>query len=144
VDDFIERLIPHLNIDLRSGDFSRKWGGHHRLAHPMCGSCVPSTQAIFYAFDTEDLIPHRGLDEDGMMHWWMSDRVSGGAVAANATQYTDNGNLPPYQVGASSNWYGWKGRLQIRTLHLLNKIMVDSQMYVVSGDDYTPPGLLPV
>ena len=32
----------------------------------MCGACVPATQAIFYAFDTDDLVPHRAVDDDGI------------------------------------------------------------------------------
>ena len=110
----------------------------------MCGACVPAAQATFYAFDTEDLAPTRGMDTDGMSHWWCQDRVTGAVVDATASQYTDNGALPPYEVGASARWYGYKGRAQIRALRLLNRVLSNSQMYEVDGDDYTPPGVLPV
>jgi len=144
VKDFVELLRPHLTARLRSIEFITEWGSHKRLNHPMCGACVPATQAIFYAFDTDDLVPHRALDEDGMMHWWGKDTMTDAVVDATASQYTDNGVLPPYEGGASAKWYGWKGRAQIRTLRLLNRVLPDSHMYEVDADDYTPPGVLPV
>ena len=54
VKNFVELLRPHLTARLRSTAFTKEWGNHPRLNHPMCGACVPATQAIFYAFDTED------------------------------------------------------------------------------------------
>ena len=147
VEVFINRLQPFLTPDLRSADFNYHWGSHPRhprLTHPMCGACVPATQAIFYAFDTDDLVPHRALDDVGMMHWWCKDKNTGEVIDAAAPQYTDNGVLPPYEGGSSARWYGWKGNAQIRSLRLLNRVLCDSQFYECDGDDYTPPGVLPV
>jgi hypothetical protein len=144
VRDFIELLRPHLNATLRSPKFIKEWGSNQRLKHPMCGACVPATQAVFYAFDTDNLVPHRGVDDDGMTHWWCKDKITGDVIDATATQYTDNDLLPPYEGGASADWYGWGGNAQIRSLRLLNRVLCDSQMYEVDGDDYTPPGVLPV
>lgn len=144
VKGFVELLRPHLNAHLRSKDFIEEWGNHQRFAHPMCGSCVPATQAIFYAFDTDVLVPYRGEDDDGMFHWWCRDKETGSVIDASAEQYTDNGVLPPYGVGSSAAWYGWKGNPQIRALRLLNRVLSSSIMYEVDGDDYTPPGVLPV
>jgi len=144
VKSFLDILRPKLNAHLRSNDFIKEWEHHHRLAHPMCGACVPATQAIFYAFDTDVLVPYRGKDDDGMLHWWCRDKETGAVVDGTAEQYTDNGTYPPYGVGSSAVWYGWKGKPQIRALRLLNRALNDSQMYEVDGDDYTPPGVLPV
>lgn len=144
VEDFTQRLTPLLTSHLRSDDFTREWSSHQRLQHPMCGACVPATQAVFYAFDTDNLVPHRAVDDDGMMHWWCKDKITGEVIDASAAQYTDNGILPPYEGGSSADWYGWKGNAQIRSLRLLNRVLCDSQMYEVDGDDYTPPGVLPV
>jgi len=144
VRDFIELMRPHLTTRLRSNDFITKWGNHPRLKHQMCGACVPATQAIFYAFDTDDLVPHRGVDDDGMSHFWCKDGKTGDVVDATAEQYTDNGVLPPYEGGASARWYGYKGNAQIRSLRLLNRVLCDSKMYEVDGDDYAPPGVLPL
>jgi len=144
VEDFLQRLLPHLNAHLRSNDFIKEWEHHQRFAHPMCGSCVPATQAIFYAFDTDMLVPYRGDDDDGMRHWWCRDKETGAVVDGTAEQYTDNGTYPPYEKGSSAIWYGWKGKPQKRALRLLNRVLRDSQMYEVDGDDYTPPGVLPV
>ena len=144
IDDFIHRLKPHLTSHIRSDDFIRDWGSHKRLSHTMCGACVPATQAIFYAFDTNVLVPHRALDNDGMMHWWCKDKITGDVIDATASQYTDDRVIPPYKDGSKSNWYGWKGNAQIRSLRLLNRVMSDSQLYEVEGNDYSPPGILPV
>jgi len=144
VEDFLRLLLPHLNAHLRSNDFIKEWEHHHRFANPMCGACVPSTQAIFYAFDTDILVPYRGVDEDGMTHWWIQDKDTGDVIDATRKQYTDNGMYPPYEVGSSAVWYGWNGMPQKRTLRLLNRVLRDSQMYEVVGDDYTPPGVLPL
>ena len=144
VQDFLHRLQPLLTPHLRSDDFNKKLGEYPRLKHPMFGSCVPATQAIFYAFDTDNLVPHRGLDGDDMYHWWCKDKITGDVIDATAAQYTDNGLLPPYEGGSSARWYGWKGNAQIRSLRLLNRLLCDSQFYECDGDDYTPPGMLPV
>jgi len=144
VQKFVHRLQPLLTPHLRSDDFNRDWGSNQRLKHPMCGACVPATQAVFYAFNTDNLVPHRAVDDDGMLHWWCKDEITGDVIDASAAQYTDNGILPPYEGGASADWYGWKGNAQIRSLRLLNRVLNDSQMYEVDGDDYTPPGVLPV
>ena len=138
---FMENLKPHLNARLRSSDFIKDWKDHPRLDDPMCGACVPATQCVFYAFDTDTLVPFRGEDGDGMIHWYCKDQVTGDLLDPTSSQYTDNGLLPPYEVASPAKWYGWKGRPQIRSLHLLNRVLSGSQMYEVDGDDFTPPSV---
>lgn len=144
ISDFTYRLVPLLTPELRSDKFIEKWSSTHRFKHPMCGACVPATQSIFYAFDTDKLVPYTAVDDDGMEHWWCRDKDTNEVIDATVSQYTDEGLLPPYEKGVYANWYGWKGNPQIRSLHLLNRVLPDAQLYEVDGDDYTPPGILPV
>ena len=141
---FLKKLRPHLTPLLRSKEFIKRWSLNPRFQHPMCGACVPATQAVFYAYDTDKLEPFTAVDNEGMEHWWCRDKQGGKEIDATISQYVDNDLLPPYESGVVANWYGWKGAPQIRTLHLLNRVLPDTQLYVVKGDDYTPPGVLPV
>ena len=43
----------------------------------------------------------------------------------------DDDNLPPYDVGKKSKWYGWKERVHKRTLDLMNSVQPTSQLISV-------------
>ena len=50
--------------------------------------------------DTENLVPHSGKDNRGIIHWWLKDNNE--IIDVTEDSYDDD-NLPPYDVGKKVN-----------------------------------------
>ena len=87
------------------------------------GHCYHSSQALYYLIDTDKLVPMSGEDYRGEKHWWLQhgDNV----YDCTAEQYLDKGQLPPYNNGKKSVWYGWKQRPQQVSLNLMKTVLRD-------------------
>ena len=87
------------------------------------GHCYHSSQALYYLIDTDKLVPMSGEDYRGEKHWWLQhgDNV----YDCTAEQYLDKGELPPYNTGKKTNWYGWKQRPQQVSLNLMKTVLGD-------------------
>ena len=92
------------------------------LKNPMYGHCYHSTQALFYLLDPHDLIPMSGIDYRGDTHWWLYDD-RGVIYDTTADQYYSVGQVPPYDVGKRTQWYGWKQRPHQRSLDLIMRVL---------------------
>ena len=93
------------------------------LQNPMYGHCYHSTQALFYLMDTDVLVPMSAKDYRGDYHWWLQ---SGDKIYdVTAAQYYSVGQLPPYETGKPSKWYGWGQRPHQRSLDLIVKVLGD-------------------
>ena len=90
--------------------------------NPMYGHCYHSTQALFYLLDPHDLIPMSGVDYRGDTHWWLYDD-RGVIYDTTADQYYSVGQVPPYDVGKKTAWYGWKQRPHQRSLTLMMRVL---------------------
>ena len=87
------------------------------------GHCYHASQALYYIMDTDKLIPMSGEDYRGEKHWWLE--YNGNTYDCTAEQYWTVGELPPYESGKKSKWYGWKQRPQQITLDLMVKVLGD-------------------
>lgn len=92
------------------------------VKNPMYGHCYHSTQALFYLLNPHDLIPMSGTDYRGVTHWWLYDD-RGAIYDTTADQYYSVGQVPPYDVGKKSLWYGWKQRPHQRSLNLIMRVL---------------------
>ena len=90
--------------------------------NPMYGHCYHSTQALFYLLDPHDLIPMSGIDYRGDTHWWLYDD-RGVIYDTTSDQYYSVGQVPPYDVGKKTQWYGWKQRPHQRSLDLIMRVL---------------------
>ena len=97
--------------------------------NPLFGHCYHSTQALYYFLDTDNLAPHSGRDHRGIIHWWLKDKNE--IIDITEDSYDAN-NLPPYDVGKKSKWFGWKERVHKRTLDLMNSVQPTSQLMSVN------------
>ena len=107
----------HLTPDLLTKKYREE-----NLKNPMYGHCYHSTQALFYLLDPHDLIPMSGIDYRGDTHWWLYDD-RGLTYDTTADQYYSVGQVPPYDVGKRTQWYGWKQRPHQRTLTLIMRVL---------------------
>ena len=87
------------------------------------GHCYHASQALYYLIDTDKLVPMSGEDYRGEKHWWLQhgDNV----YDCTVEQYLDKGELPPYNIGKKTNWYGWKQRPQQISLNLMKTVLGD-------------------
>ena len=85
------------------------------------GHCYHATQALYYLMDTDKLVPMSGEDYRGEKHWWLE--YNGNTYDCTAEQYWTVGELPPYESGKKSKWYGWKQRPQQISLDLMVKVL---------------------
>jgi hypothetical protein len=107
----------HLTPDLLTKKYREE-----NVTNPMYGHCYHSSQALFYLLEPHELVPMSGLDYRGDTHWWLYDDRDV-IYDTTADQYYSVGQVPPYQVGKKTNWYGWKQRPHQRTLKLIMKVL---------------------
>jgi len=109
----------HLTLDLLTKKYREE-----NLKNPMYGHCYHATQALFYLLDPHDLIPMSGIDYRGDTHWWLYDD-RGLTYDTTADQYYSVDQVPPYDVGKRTQWYGWKQRPHQRSLDLMMRVLYD-------------------
>lgn len=107
----------HLTPDLLTKKYREE-----NAKNPMYGHCYHSTQALFYILHPHDLVPMSGIDYRGDTHWWLYDERDV-IYDTTADQYYSVGQVPPYNVGKKSQWYGWKQRPHQRSLDLIMKVL---------------------
>ena len=114
-----------LKLKLRPDLLSRKKLMYRQdtLTNKYYGHCYHSSQALYYLMDTLELVSMSGEDYRGEKHWWLQhgDNV----YDCTAEQYLDKGELPPYNTGKKTNWYGWKQRPQQVSLNLMKTVLGD-------------------
>lgn len=91
------------------------------ITNPLYGHCYHSTQSLFYLLNTDVLVPMSGIDYREETHWWLQDGKRIYDVTAN--QYYSVGQVPPYDKGKRTQWYGWKQRPHQRSLNLMMKVL---------------------
>lgn len=94
---------------------TNKWYGH----------CYHATQALFYALDTELLVPMSAEDYREEKHWWLQNSENRRVYDCTEGQYYSVNKIPPHHDGKKSKWYGWKGRPQQVSLNLLIRVLGD-------------------
>ena len=87
------------------------------------GHCYHSSHALFFLMDTDKLVPMSGKDYRSEVHWWLADEEK--IYDATANQYLDKGQIPPYNEGKRSKWYGWKQRPHQSSLALTIRVLGD-------------------
>lgn len=128
---FKQKIKSNLTPDLLNSKYREQ-----NKTNPMFGHCVVVTQALYYLFDTDKLIPYRAEDSKGEIHWWIQDGKK--IIDIVKSQYTLQGLTPPYDNKkpltnfsqkkncnqAPCYWIGgWQGRMRKGTLKLLERVI---------------------
>lgn len=103
--------------------------------NPMYGFCYPATQALFYLFDTDQLIPMRGVDYRNEYHWWLQEGEN--IIDITADQYYNVGETPPYGNGKKGQWYAWKKQPSMSSLNIIASVhpnVNDESVYIYKDD----------
>lgn len=128
---FTKKIKQNLTIDLLPHSFKKQ-----AETIKLFGHCVHTAQTLYYLFDTNKLIPYKGLGNDGEWHWWIQDGKK--IIDITKSQYTSQGLTPPYENGepfkkynhflnckqAPCFWVGyWQGRMKVSTITLLERVI---------------------
>ena len=121
INDVIEKIQDNLSGDLLKG--KRLKYATDVQKYKFYGHCYHSSQALYYLMDTDKLVPMSGKDYRSEVHWWLADEEK--IYDATANQYLDKGQIPPYNEGKRSKWYGWKQRPHQSSLALTIRVLGD-------------------
>ena len=121
IEDVIVKIQENLSGDLLKG--KRLKYATDVQKYKFYGHCYHSSQALYYLMDTDKLVPMSGKDYRSEVHWWLADEEK--IYDATANQYLDKGQIPPYNEGKRSKWYGWKQRPHQSSLALTIRVLGD-------------------
>lgn len=106
--------------------------------NPLYGHCYHSTQSIYYLMDTDCLVPMRGCDASGLLHWYLIDKDTNAIFDATEGQYNAFDYPPPYDNAKKTDWYSFKKSPIRKTLNLIQKVQPSSLRYITQNpfDDF--------
>ncbi len=114
--DIVSKLIrKNLTKDL----VEKKYRSQNNT-NPMYGHCYHVTQAVYYLFDTDKLVPYSAIDDRGEPHWWL--QYGEQIIDITADQFKVRDVSPPYERGKPNKWYGWRNRPHKKSLKLIEKV----------------------
>lgn len=117
-------IVKNLSYDL----LPKKWVVRN-MSNRMFGHCHNAAGCLYKIFGHESMHMYRGLDDEGIWHWWCLDK-NNVRIDLTSAQYTDFGRNPPYAEGQKSGMLGFEYRK--RVLRLYDRVMNDYE----SGGDY--------
>jgi hypothetical protein len=111
-----EKILEKLNPSYLTKRYveENKW-------NPTYGHCYHTTQAMFYMFDTDRLVPMRGEDTRNEYHWWLQDGKK--VIDPTADQYFRRNEKPPYDKGKKGQWYAWRRQPSSRSFRLIVNVL---------------------
>lgn len=119
IQEVMELIRKNLTPDLLS---------HKKLLYPQdkntnlyYGHCYHACQSLYFVMDTDQLVSYSGEDYRGEKHWWLQDGEE--IYDPTAEQYYSVNQIPPYETGKKTKWYGWKGRPQQVSLDLMVRVL---------------------
>lgn len=107
-------IVKNLTPDL----LPKKWVERNKT-NPMFGHCHTASACLQRLFGTQNIKLYRGLDEEGIWHWWAVTK-EGKKIDLTADQYYSQGRVPPYVNGTKASMLGFDYRK--RTYKLLELI----------------------
>ena len=114
--ELFSRLIKNnLSLDL----IPKKWKTKNQF-NPTFGHCHNASGCLYKIFGSKSVTMYRGLDEQGIYHWWVVD-VNNKIIDLTAQQYTDFGKIPPYDKGEKAGLLGFEYKK--RVLRLYERVM---------------------
>ena len=112
-------IVKNLTPDL----LPKKWVERNKT-NPMFGHCHTASACLQRLFGTANIKLYRGLDEEGIWHWWAITK-EGKKIDLTADQYYSTGRKPPHERGVKSGMLGFGYRVKVLTL--LNKVLKQLQ-----------------
>jgi len=86
------------------------------MNNPMFGHCHNAAGCLYKIFGVKALHMYRGLDDEGIWHWWVID-WDNVIIDLTSEQYTSVGRVPPYAEGSKSSMLGFDYRKRVMRLY---------------------------
>ena len=96
----------------------KKWV-ERNSTNPMFGHCHTASACLQKVFGTKNIKLYRGLDDEGIWHWWAIDK-DGELIDLTDDQYYSQNRIPPYDIGEKASMLGFDYRK--RVLKLLDQV----------------------
>jgi hypothetical protein len=110
-------IVKHLSPDL----LPKKWI-EENSTNPMFGHCHTASGCFYKIFGSENVHLHRGLDPNGIYHWWIvtnDDEI----IDLTSSQYKSNTLKSIYKSGEKKGLLGFGYRKKVLTL--LDRVKID-------------------
>jgi hypothetical protein len=110
-----ELIVKNLTIDL----LPKKWINRNR-SNTMFGHCHNASGCLYRVFGPKALHMYRGLDDEGIWHWWVVDKDNV-LIDLTSDQYISVGRIPPYNKSEKAGMLGFEYKK--RVMRLYNRVM---------------------
>lgn len=92
----------------------KKWVERNK-SNPTFGHCHTAAGVLYLTFGSKNVKMYRGLDDEGIYHWWVQDK-DGTIIDLTSDQYYSTGRKPPYDKGEKAGMLGFDYRKRVNTL----------------------------
>ena len=92
----------------------KKWVERNKT-NPSFGHCHTASGVLYLTFGSKNVKMYRGLDDEGIYHWWVQDK-EGTIIDLTSDQYYSTGRTPPYDKGEKAGMLGFDYRKRVNTL----------------------------
>lgn len=110
----LKKVSDIIKANLTPDLLPKKWV-ERNSKNPTFGHCHNAAGCLYKIFGVKNLKMYRGLDDEGIYHWWAQDK-EGNIIDLTSEQYTTTGRTPPYDVGEKVGMLGFDYRKRVETL----------------------------
>ena len=110
----LSAINQNLTIDLLPKNMRHRnaFGGSNN----SYGHCHTVSGCIYKFFGPKNVHMYRGLDDEGLYHWWVVDK-SGKIIDPTHEQYTLLGKVPPYDKAEKQGMLGFDYKKRVMKLY---------------------------
>ena len=73
--------------------------------NPMFGHCYVASEALYHTLnDKYGYSASCGKDDEGIVHWWVVNNLTGEIYDTTRDQYFSKGKIPPYDRGRKTGF----------------------------------------
>jgi len=108
----ISNIIKNnLTIDL----IPKKWQARN-ISNPMFGHCHTASGCLYKIFGSKAMHLYRGLDDEGIWHWWVKD-LNDKIIDLTEEQYTSQNRIAPHDKGEKAGLLGFQYKKRVMKLY---------------------------
>jgi hypothetical protein len=110
----LQKVSKLIKDNLTPDLLPKKWIARNST-NPTFGHCHNAAGCLYRVFGVKNVKLYRGLDDEGIYHWWAQDK-EGNIIDLTSEQYTTTGRTPPYDKGEKAGMLGFDYRKRVETL----------------------------
>ena len=100
INKLMDEIRSHLTPDLLKKEYRAE---NH--TNPMFGHCYVASEVLYHSIiSSGGYSAACGRDDNGIVHWWIVDNLTGEIHDTTADQYYSKGLTPPYAKGRKTGF----------------------------------------